>query len=1630
MSITVDELKIQVEADAKAASSGIDSLVESLTGLKNVTSKGISGISKVSDNLTSLSAASRTINSSGMRTAASSMKSMADGIRALSGASLRGMKANANQMESLVTPVSKIAGISGNNFRLNAGHIAAGMTSLSSAGKLTMTSTVRQLDALYAPIERIALSNGTGFASNIKYLADGLNAISGASKVSLRGTINQLSELPAVINSISATSMDAFVQSMRKLAPALNSLSEVGRVNLRSTLNQLKQLPEVADALEKVDFTRFTQKVRAAANALKQLPTYSNSARSSLLRLPSALNSATSAANRNTTANKKNASSYGAIAEMARKITTTAVVIRMFTQIAHVLAGCLGVSNDYVETLNLFNTEMGEAAGAAREYAEAVNAALGIDVAEWMKNQGNLMQIVSGFGVASDAATVMSQNLTQLGYDIASFFNATDMEQPFERIRSAMAGETEGMRQYGVDMTVASMQAYMLQKGIDAQWSSLDQASKAMIRYNYLIEKFNILEGDMARTIQSPANALRVLSSQFTQLRRAVGNIVSVFAAKLIPYVQLAVVAIRKLANSLAALLGYQLDWNDSSTSLGNSFAGLDDASDSVGDLSSGTDGLTGSTKKATAAAKELKRQLMGFDEINRLSDTSPTNSGSTGAGGSGGSGGGGSGGSTHLDLDPLSYDFLKGVTAATMDLSEAFKKLQELTGWNFEPLAKSLTRLKEACGQLAEIGKGALLWVWENVLKPLGKWTIEAGLPAVVNMLAAAFELLAAALEYLKPYAQWAWDHFLRPLASWTGNAFVEACETITEALEYLTRQFKENPDAVGNFIAGVGTAVGAIAALSVASTVTPIIMSFGKIVGSAGTALSIIFESITGGEGLLAGLGAVFGDIAGEGTVLGTALGTISKLFNPITAAVGLVIAIFVDLMLTSEDFRSTVSGAISKVWNAAKEAFGSIATTVGGVIAAFGKCAKAIYAFYTESGLKTLVGGVLGMLIDMLASGLSGALKIVSGAFKGAGKIIEIVVGAVTAIFEGLTKLCKWVKNGNLDALIQAFTGMVSGAVGVGVNIVKGILSGMWDGIKGIGNWIKTNVVDKFINTIKKFFGIHSPATKMKPIGKYIFQGILSGIIGAVKGIGSWIKKQVIDKFVSGLKAKIKAAKDFVKQGKEVFNKIKSGVTDGVKNVGSWLKTNVVDKLSSGLKDKISAAKDLVTRGGEVLGKVKDGIKSGMSDAGDWVKDHILTPISDAIGDGKDKVTTAISSLTDGASATVEAGVKLVQNGWTNVQSFVEALKGGDVNKAIGIVQNGWTNLKNWVDEHTGGAASKAIGIVKSGWDTVKGFIDDHTGGAVSKAIDLAKNKWDDVTSWIKDNGWGAVPSKVIDLAKNGWDTVGKWISKSHMGENAIALIDRAKNWTTSFKEWIMGKNGTTDGGTASIGRAKNWTTSFKEWIMGKNGTTDGGTANISRAKGWKTSFKEWIMGKKGTTNGGTANISRAKGWKTSMKRWLTGNDKGTISLTAKVTRTYGVGKSYTNGGRQAVAGRNRANGGVYTAGAGWTPITSYAGGGLPDEGQMFIAREAGPELVGTLGGSTTAVMNNDQIVASVSYGVQQAVAGVARDLVAALSGGKSNQPIIVSVQLDGKEVGRASVEYHNNVVMSTGRSPLLV
>ena len=509
------------------------------------------------------------------------------------------------------------------------------------------TSAVAGIDALSASLSKLknAVRGGVGLTSVVKQVrnldtalksmdssgADKIDKLASSLKIS-SSIGNQLQNIGSAAASLAGVDFSA----MEKLGTALQPLNNLNASGLKSTINALNKLPKLADTLDNMDMTKFTSQIQQLSTALAPLTNQLNAVTAAFNRLPTNIQRAITVTNRISQENNKAANSY---MNLYAKIKMAMGVVRTG---ARVIASWITQSNQYIEDLNLFTASMGKYAEEAQNYAEAVSEALGIDPGEFMRNQGVFNTIISGFGVASDKAYLMSKNLTQLGYDISSFFNIS-FEDAMQKLQSGISGELEPLRRLGYDLSVARLQEEALALGIEKKVSAMTQAEKSQLRYYAIMTQVTTAQGDMARTLNAPANQLRVLQAQVTQCARALGNIFIPALNAVLPYAIALAKIVRMLANSIASLFGFKLPEVD--------YSGISAGASAVGDLADNAGDASDGLGKAGKAAKKLKNALLGIDELNVLSkDDSSSGSGS-------GSGAGIGGGDLGIDLP--TYDFL-----------------------------------------------------------------------------------------------------------------------------------------------------------------------------------------------------------------------------------------------------------------------------------------------------------------------------------------------------------------------------------------------------------------------------------------------------------------------------------------------------------------------------------------------------------------------------------------------------------------------------------------------------------------------------------------------------------------------------------------------------------------------------------------------------------------------------------------------------------------------------------------------------------------------------------------------------------------------------------------------------------
>ena len=279
---------------------------------------------------------------------------------------------------------------------------------------------------------------------------------------------------------------------------------------------------------------------------------------------------------------------------------------------------------EMIETNNLFEVSMGKVVNqygeldeeASKYYTKAIafqnemNEKLATNKAELMQYQAMYFSMFKSQNINKDASYFMSEQLTKAGYDIASLYNLT-VDDAMDKIKSGIAGQVEPLRKIGVDISESALTKVIRDAGItDRNVQQLSYAEKEVARYIAIVEQAGQAQGDFAKTFEQPANQIRVFKNQLAELKQVAGAFIINTFKNVIVYANAVIMTLKEILKTFATLFGYDLS------------SGGSNLSDSVTDVN---DGLG----SAVGKAKELKKQLMGFDEINNIVPQTDTSSGS-----------------------------------------------------------------------------------------------------------------------------------------------------------------------------------------------------------------------------------------------------------------------------------------------------------------------------------------------------------------------------------------------------------------------------------------------------------------------------------------------------------------------------------------------------------------------------------------------------------------------------------------------------------------------------------------------------------------------------------------------------------------------------------------------------------------------------------------------------------------------------------------------------------------------------------------------------------------------------------------------------------------------------------------
>lgn len=634
----------------------------------------------------------------------------------------------------------------------------------------------KQLNKLMAALGRLSgvlsgidASGITGLADSVQKLStamQGMNSVRTADFTRLAKNIQKLAGIDTQSLNAAASSMDIIGKALSGLGSASSNAQQIGEMakNLsklgnKGIQNAISNMPQLASALKNM------------MQVLQSAPRVSNN----LIRMTEAMGKLASNGNRvGSAARSLNSGfkSYGNHADTAtRKTRSLASAIGLlyakFWVLQRALKGLFGAiekSMDFTETVNYFEVAMrkiGEDASknwqengydSAEAYSESFskrlkeltakmtgfqidsdgNAVLtnqknlGLDPDKVLQYQAQYAQMADSIGMTEEAALNTSKALTMLGTDWASLRNIS-FDQAWEKFASALAGQSRAVRSLGIDITQATLQEYAYKYGLETAVSEMNQATKAQLRLLAILDQSKVAFGDLANTIQSPANQLRMLQQNFSNLARIIGNLFLPVVAKVLPYINGVVIALQRLFQWVGNLLGIKM------TNINTSMGGM---SDSIGGLIDDTEDETSALDNVNNAAKKLRNTILGFDELNVLNDPDTGSSGNSNAPAIGGS--------PMLD-DAIAqaladyekawneaFDRMENKAAGIADkLTDSFKKLWKVA----EPTRKAFKKLwDEGLSKFGKFTWTSLKDFYDDFLVPVGRWTLGKGLPNLVN--------------------------------------------------------------------------------------------------------------------------------------------------------------------------------------------------------------------------------------------------------------------------------------------------------------------------------------------------------------------------------------------------------------------------------------------------------------------------------------------------------------------------------------------------------------------------------------------------------------------------------------------------------------------------------------------------------------------------------------------------------------------------------------------------------------------------------------------------------------------------------------------------------------------------------
>lgn len=902
------------------------------------------------------------------------------------------------------------------------------------------------------------------------------------------------------------------------------------------------------------------------------------------------------------------------LAKKTGKMLAGAFAVKGLTSFAK---DCIELGSNLTEVQNVVDVVFPTMNKKVNEFAQNAASTFGLSETMAKKFTGTFGAMANAFGFSEKESYKMSTALTGLAGDVASFYNISQ-DEAFTKLKSVFSGETETLKDLGIVMTQTALDQYALANGFGKTTSAMTEQEKVALRYAFVQQQLQNATGDFSRTSDQWANQIRILSLQFDSLKASIGQGLINLFLPIVKVINTVLGKLMTLANAFksftAMIMGKKT--SGASASLDKTATSAGKVSNSLNNATSSANKLNKSTKKVGDTAKKTAKKisgLMGFDQINKLTETkgSSGSKSSTPSSGTGSAAGGASGGTVDMGSLPKGED-------------EKATKL----GKGYDNLRKAIDKLRVAFSAFSKVAIGAFKWIWKNMLVPLGKWTMQKLAPKLIELLAAALNVLTAVCKALQPLWQWAWDHLFKPLANFVGDAIIGFLDLLVKGLNGLANWINKHQGAVQNIAIVIASFFGAFKLVSFVTAVIPIITkvatafgTFRKVVTFLGGPLKaiisvfknlpLIFSLITGPVGIAV---AVIGGLIAAGLLLWKNWDKIKK--SKFAKFLSGIVTNFKNLLKWVKKNVHPIK-AFKKLWEGIKN-----------------KKAK------LEAEVKEKVKGALASLKESWESVKDKAASLVAEAKEKAD-------GAIANLKEG------W------DSIQDKAATLVAK--------VEGAL----DTAKDWWSDVKQKAAEKVAGVVAKVQGALDTArdwwSNVKEKAKEKIGDIAAKVQGALDTARDWwsgVKQKAAEK-VEGIEAKVKGA---LETAKDWWSGVKSGI---ISKIGDIKKTVVATytaiktKAFDSVRNVFNSLKDKpVTLKAKIKNLASKGI-SKVSKAWNYLRTKASTTL---VAKFKDVFTRPLKAAWNGIAGTINGAIGVINKiPGVNIKGRVPKLaQGGYVKK----------------------------------------------------------------------------------------------------------------------------------------------------------------------------------------------------------------------------------------------------------------------------------------------------------------------------------------------------------------------------